>query len=73
MRGILLRAPFEAVEKPLFRMAVRDPRRSVSVAAIRLQSGFTDFEVTSPQVARRKTPRTPTADQRWQARGLHVI
>jgi len=45
------------MEKPLFRRIDRDPRNSVSCAAVTLQSGFTVFAVTTPQVALRKTLR----------------
>jgi hypothetical protein len=45
------------VEKPLFRRTDRDPRNSVSCAAVTLQSGFIAFAVTTPQVALRKTLR----------------
>jgi len=45
------------MEKPLFRRADRDPRNSVSCAAVTLQTGFTPFAVTTPQVALRKTLR----------------
>jgi len=48
------------VEKPLFRPADRDPRNSVSCAAVTLQSGFTAFAITTPQVALRKTLRRPS-------------
>jgi hypothetical protein len=48
------------MEKSLFRPTDRDPRNSVSsvsCAAVTLQSGFTAFAVTTPQVALRKTLR----------------
>jgi hypothetical protein len=57
--AILLRAPFGAVEKPLFRLMLCDPRRSVTCAAFSLQSGFVGFAVTSPQVALRKKSHSP--------------
>ena len=46
-------------EKPLFRLAFRDPRRSATCAALSLQSGFISLAITAPRVALRKPLRAP--------------